>query len=340
MLEREKMRQKSRRGTDKVIHVVFGPGGGRVEPRVEQQESAAAIATELPDTREPITDLFSGSEVTRLLGLSAARLRTLDRAGIVSPGGRRRGRRAYTFADLIALRTAQGLLARRVRLRDVTRAVAALQRSLPKVTRPLAELRVVSDGQRVVVRSQEGSYEPLTGQMLLDLEIKSLRDDVVRVLRPAAGKERSKTAYSLYVRASQLDEDPTTMKEAETLYRQALELDPWLAIAYTNLGNICFRKGEEADAEKLYHRALEIDVKQPEAQYNLGYIMLERGKAVDAIPYFLCAIEADPRFADAYFNLAMAYEGIGDAAKARPCWKHYLELEPAGTWAEIARKHL
>jgi len=204
----------------------------------------------------------------------------------------------------------------------------------------LAELRIVSDGQRVVVRSQEGAYEPLTGQMLLDLEVKTLRDDVVRVLRPAAGKERARTAYSLYVRASQLDEDPATMKDAEALYREALELDPWLAIAYTNLGNICFRKGEEVDAEKLYHRALEIDARQPEAQYNLGYIMLERGKAVDAIPYFLGAIEADPRFADAYFNLAMAYEGTGDAAKARPCWKHYLELEPAGTWAEIARKHL
>jgi tetratricopeptide (TPR) repeat protein len=191
-----------------------------------------------------------------------------------------------------------------------------------------------------VVRSQEGTFEPLTGQMLLDLEIKSLRDDVVRVLRPAAGKERAQTAYNLYVRASQLDEDPATMKDAEALYREALELDPWLAIAYTNLGNICFRKGEEVDAEKLYRRALEIDARQPEAQYNLGYIMLERGKAVDAIPYFLGAIEADPRFADAYFNLAMAYEGIGDAVRARPCWKHYLELEPAGTWAEIARKHL
>lgn len=335
------MRQKNRRGTDKVIHVVFGPGGGRVEGRPPRTEGAVAKAEQdLPDTREPITDMFSGTEVARLLGFSAARLRTLDRAGVVSPSGRRRGRRAYTFGDLIALRTAQTLLARKVRLRDVTRAIAALQRSLPKVTRPLAELRVVSDGQRVVVRSQEGSFEPLTGQMLLDLEIKSLRDDVVRVLRPAAGKERSQTAYNLYVRASQLDEDPATMKDAEALYRQALELDPWLAIAYTNLGNICFRKGEESDAEKLYRRALEIDARQPEAQYNLGYIMLERGKAVDAVPYFLGAIDADPRFADAYFNLAMAYEGIGDAVRARPCWKHYLELEPAGTWAEIARKHL
>jgi Tfp pilus assembly protein PilF len=334
------MRQKNRRGTDKVIHVVFGPGGGRVEARPRTEGAAAKAEQNLPDTREPITDLFSGTEVSRLLGFSAARLRTLDRAGVVSPSGRRRGRRAYTFGDLIALRTAQTLLARKVRLRDVTRAIAALQRSLPKVTRPLAELRVVSDGQRVVVRSQEGTFEPLTGQMLLDLEIKSLRDDVVRVLRPAAGKERSQTAYNLYVRASQLDEDPATMKDAEALYREALELDPWLAIAYTNLGNICFRKGEESDAEKLYRRALEIDARQPEAQYNLGYIMLERGKAVDAVPYFIGAIDADPRFADAYFNLAMAYEGIGDAVKARPCWKHYLELEPAGTWAEIARKHL
>jgi tetratricopeptide (TPR) repeat protein len=334
------MRQKNRRGTDKVIHVVFGPGGGRVQPPGQAVDSTSGALLGAPEAREPITDLFSGTEVTRLLGLSAGRLRSLDKAGIVSPSGRRRGRRAYTFSDLIALRTAQGLLDRRVRLRDVNRAVAALQRSLPKVTRPLAELRVMSDGQKVIVRSHEGTYEPLTGQMLLDLEIKELRDDVVRVLRPAAGKERSKTAYNLYVRASQLDEDPNTMKEAETLYRQALEIDPWLAIAYTNLGNICFRKGEEADAEKLYHRALEIDARQPEAQYNLGYIMLERGKAVDAVPYFLGAIQADPRFADAYFNLAMAYEGIGDAQKARPCWKQYLELEPSGTWAEIARKHL
>src|SRR5205823_352056 len=95
----------------------------------------AALAA--PETREPITDLFSGAEVARLLGLSSGRLRSLDRAGIVSPSGRRRGRRAYTFSDLIALRTAQGLLERKVRLRDVSRAVAALRRSLPKVTQPL-----------------------------------------------------------------------------------------------------------------------------------------------------------------------------------------------------------
>ena len=35
----------------------------------------------------------------------------------------------------------------------------------------------------------------------------------------------------------------------------------------------------------------------------------------------------------------MAYEQAGEPAKARPCWRKYLEIEPTGTWAEIARKH-
>jgi tetratricopeptide (TPR) repeat protein len=176
--------------------------------------------------------------------------------------------------------------------------------------------------------------------MLLDLEVKSLRDDVVRVLRPSAGRERARTAYELYLKASQLDEDPLTMDDAERLYRQAVQLDPWLGIAYTNLGNIRFRRHDTEGAEQLYRKALEIDGRQPEAQYNLGYVMLERGQPQLSIPLFLGAIEADPKFSDAYFNLAMAYEQIGETQKARPFWKSYIGLEPSGTWTEIAKRHL
>lgn len=322
---------------DKVIHVVFGPGGGRV---ASVQPPKLPPLPELPSGREPLTDLFTRNEIARLLAMTPGRLRTLDRAGVVAPSGRRKGRRAYTFSDLIALRTAQSLLASRVRLRDVTRAVAALKKSLPRVTRPLQELRIVSDGQRLVVRTQDGAFEPVSGQLVLDLEIKALRDDVVRVLRPSAGRERARTAYELYLRASQLDEDPETMDEAERLYKEAVDLDPWLAIGYTNLGNIRFRRHDPQAAEALYRKALDIDARQPEAQYNLGYVMLERGRPDLSVQLFLGAIEADPKFSDAYFNLAMAYEQVGDSAKARPYWKSYIALEPAGTWTEIARRHL
>ena len=323
---------------EKIIHVVFGPGGGRMQHRADGATRGDAPPADA--SREPLTDLFSCGEISRLLDITPARLRTLDRAGVVSPTARRRGRRAYTFSDLIALRTAQSLLQQRVRLRDVTRAVTALRKSLPKVTRPLQELRIVSDGERVVVRSQDGAFEPLTGQMLLDFEVKTLRDDVVRVLRPSAGRERARTAYELYLRASQLDEEPASMDEAERLYREAIQLDPWLAIAYTNLGNIRFRRQDGSRAEELYKKALEIDARQPEAQYNLGYVMLERGEPDASIPLFLGAIESDPKFSDAYFNLAMAYEQVGESQKARPYWKSYIMLEPSGTWTEIAKRHL
>src|SRR6187549_53336 len=333
-----KLMGRRKQRDDKIIHVVFGPGGGRTQ-RLRERPSDA-LAQPADGSREPLTDLFTGSEIARLLTISPTRLRTLDRAGVVSPTGRRLGRRAYTFSDLIALRTAQTLLDQRVRLRDVTRAIGALKRSLPKVTRPLQELRIVSDGQRVVVRTQDGAFEPLTGQMVMDLEVRSLRDDVVRVLRPSAGRERARTAYELYLRASQLDEDPATMDDAERLYGEAIGLDPWLAIAYTNLGNIRFRRHDAEAAESLYKKALEIDARQPEAQYNLGYVMLERGKPSQSVPLFRGAIEADPKFSDAYFNLAMAYEQIGETGKARPFWKSYIALEPSGTWTEIARRHL
>jgi len=349
------MRKKDRRRVNestpsKVIHVVFGPGGGRIEPleatdatRAPSSKTLGREATSdapVPSSREPVSDLFTLTEVAKLLLVSTGRLRALDKSGVVSPTGRRRGKRAYTFQDIIALRAARDLLRKKVRLKDVARAIESIRKAIPKVTRPLAELSIVSDGTRVVLRSTAGSYEPITGQMLLDFDVRSLRDDVVRVLRPSAGRERARTAYDLYVRASQFDEDPATLDEAERLYRRAIELDPWLAIAYTNLGNICFRRGEEAEAEKLYNKALLIDVEQPEAQYNLGYVMLERGEADLAIGHFRGAIKHDPRFADAYFNLAMAYEQTGRADDARPCWRKYLDIEPTGTWAEIAKRHL
>jgi tetratricopeptide (TPR) repeat protein len=227
-----------------------------------------------------------------------------------------------------------------VRLRDVAQAIGVLRATLPRVTRPLQELRIVGDGRRVVVRSDAGSFEPLTGQMVLDFEVQSLQDDVVRLLRPETGSARARTAYDLYVQASTLDESAQTYDQAEDLYDRAIRLDPSLAIAYTNLGNIRFRRGDEPGAEKLYRRAIEIDPHQPEAHYNLGYVMLERGEARIATDHFSRALEGDPRFADAHFNLAMAWEQVGEHTRARIHWRKYLDLEPSGTWSNIAREHL
>jgi tetratricopeptide (TPR) repeat protein len=318
-----------------VIHVAFGFGGGRIQERVEKPKLDASSE----DAVEPQLDLFSAKEVEKLLGLEVSKLRSLDKAGIVSPSGLRKGKRAYTFSDLIALRATHDLLKQEVKLREVARAIAALRKTLPRVTRPLQELRITSDGRKVIVRSQGSAFTP-AGQLLFDFSVDTLERDVVRVLRPETADARARTAYDLYLRASKLDESAERYQEARELYERAISLDPFLAIAYTNLGNLLFRTGDQSAAELLYCRALEIDPKQPEARYNLGYLMLERSKYAAAIDHFQSAVHLDPQFADAHFNLAMTYQAVDDHERARRYWKKYLELEPTGTWADIARDHL
>jgi tetratricopeptide (TPR) repeat protein len=170
------------------------------------------------------------------------------------------------------------------------------------------------------------------------------------ILRPTFGKPATthptrqavvtyrnpERAFSLYLEASQLDEHEATLHQAERLYRHAIALHPDFALAITNLGNVCFRLGREDEAVALYAQALDIDPKQPEAAYNLGRVMDDEPER--ALPYFEQAIRNDPKFAGAVFSLALCLEALNRDASEH--WRRFLELEPTGTYALIAREHL
>ncbi len=321
---------------DNVIHVSF------------QEGKRITLAPAAPEPREvrprtgdddPITELYSQKEVSRLFDVSVGRLRHWDRSEFVRPSGTRGKRRCYTFQDLIRIRTALGLLDQGIALRHVRASVEALRVALPKVTRPLSSLRVVAEGGAVVVKNEVGSFEPVTGQQLLDFAVDDLREDVVRVLRHETRPVDRRAAYELYLEACRLDEHEDGWDLAEELYRRALGLDPALVTSFINLGNLRFRRGDVKEARTLYENALRVDPAQPEAHYNLGFLALEAGNADDAISRFESALEEDPAFADAHFNLALALEDVGREGAASH-WEAYLSLCPSGEWADVARTRL
>ncbi|MAC25956.1 MAG: MerR family transcriptional regulator [Sandaracinus sp.] len=328
---------------DNVIHVVFGPDGGyRISPALET-EAPAPIREPAPAPKEhddPLADLYSRAEVARLFGLTEGRLRYWDRTDFLGPSARRGRRRYYTFQDLIGVRVAKGLLDAGIPLQEVRRSLSAIRDALPKVVRPLSELRVIAEGHAMLVRDEAGTFEPQTGQLVLDFSVETLKDDVVQKLRqePTPGERRQ--AYARYLEGCRLDEEEATWAQAEQAYRDALALDPALASAYTNLGNLRYRQGDEPGAIALYRRALEVDAEQPEALYNLGFLEAEHGRPQGALPYFEKAVASDPGFADAHFHLAAAYEAVGRPGAAGPHWQAYLELEPSGEWADEARRRL
>src|SRR5882672_5357120 len=97
------------------------------------------------------TNEYSVKDVARLFDLQEARVRYWAQTGIVGPSVRRSGRAFYTFGDLIGIKVAKDLLEQGLTLQAVRKNLESLRATLPSVERPLTELRIVCDGDRLVV---------------------------------------------------------------------------------------------------------------------------------------------------------------------------------------------
>lgn len=325
---------------DNIIHVDFGHRVRDTRGARRFLPARADAVAPAPHSRDPLADLYSVRDVAKLFGLSASRLRYWERSGFIQRSVQLGRQRFYSFEDLIGIRAAKELLQEGIALQSVRRSVEALRASLPRGARPLSSLRIVADGHALIVRGEQGTFEPATGQLRLDFEVKELRDDVVRVLRRSGRQNDLSAAHQHYLEGCRFDEDERSFERAEAAYRRAIELDPSLANAFTNLGNLMYRRARFDEAQNFYVRALQLDPDQPEAFYNLGFLLYDKGDVASAILNFKRALRSDPSFADAHFNLAMALTDAGERDEARVHWETYLKLDPESPWAEIARQHL
>ncbi len=59
-----------------------------------------------------------------------------------------------------------------------------------------------------------------------------------------------------------------------------------------------------------------------------------------ALRHYQAALQADPLHADLHVNIALVYERLQLERKGRDHWRRYLQLEPTGAWAEVARQRI
>jgi tetratricopeptide (TPR) repeat protein len=290
-----------------------------------------------PGSEQP---LLSYRDVAGLLGLDESRLRYWSQTGLCGPSVRRSGRQYFTFTDLVQVKAAKELVERGVPVQRVRRAIDALRATLPQLDRPLERLRVCSDGERVVVLEQEAAFEPATGQLVMEFELAPLSDDAARVvgLPTRSCADDVESAYATFASAVAA-EDAGDDAAAERFYTRALELDPALAAAHTNLGNILHRRGQRGDARERYERALTLDPEQTEARFNLANLLDELGEQELALAEYRRVVAASPDFGDGHFNLARALEKAGRRVEARVHYARYLELDPGeNEWVAAAHQ--
>ena len=302
-------------------------------------------------------ELYSIRDVSRILAVQESRLRYWMQTGFVGPTVRKGGRFYYTFNDLIAVKSAKDLLATGMPLQRVRKNVEALKHALPGDTHPTTKLRVCCDGETVLALADDVAFQPITGQVVMAFSLPSFGEHVTATLAmpratapepaavPAAIQDGpteangGSTAYRHFVEACAA-EDRGDSDTAEHLFRLAIELEPRMAAALTNLGNLVYRQGELHEARRLYERALEHDPAQPEARYNLANLLEDLGDTELAISEMRRVCAAAPEFADAHYNLGIMLAQVGGTAQARRYLERYLELDAASVWAGHARSYL
>ena len=298
-------------------------------------------------------ELYSIRDVARILAVQESRLRYWMQTGFVGPTVRKGGRFYYTFCDLVAVKSAKDLLAADIPLQQVRKAVTALKKTLPEDAHPTSKLRVCSDGETIVALAEDRAFEPVSGQVVMAFTLPSFGQHITETLAmprvdpsaPQAVEDSpteangGTTAYRFFVEACAAEDrgDSTT---AEHLFRQAVDLEPNMAAALTNLGNLVYRQGELEEARKLYERALEHDPLQPEARYNLANLLEDLGETELAISEMRRVCATAPDFADAHYNLGLMLAHVGGAAQAKMHLERYLELDGGSEWAIHARTYL
>lgn len=287
-------------------------------------------------------NLYSAVQVEKFLGIPVGRLRYWSRKGLVVPSGRCGRLRYYTFQDMVALKAASGLMESGLAARHIARALRAIRRRLPNRQAPLSELRLAGEGKTVVVNDDDHRFEAESGQIVLNFDLEELQRQVVELIHPAhrPGSSQRQAAFDAYLEGCRLEVEPEALDDAEHAYRRAIENDPQLACAYTNLGNIRYLVGAVDDARALYEKAVELEPEQPEAHYNLAFLTSEEGDLGRAIELFERTLSLDPEFADAHFNLAMALIESGRTRQAQRHLSAYLSLEPNGPLSDLAREEL
>jgi tetratricopeptide (TPR) repeat protein len=81
-------------------------------------------------------------------------------------------------------------------------------------------------------------------------------------------------------------------------------------------------------------------VKEPDVFFNIGVNLINANRPDDAIVYFGKAVTLDPAYADGYFRRGLAHLQRERSAEAKADLKKFVELQPTGAQADLARKAL
>ncbi len=266
----------------------------------------------------------------RILRLHTRQLAAWERAGLVAVTEH------YSFEHLVQLRKLRDLCATRITVKSIRASVDAMQKA-GGMRNPLLEAGTVRRGSRLVFRHSGSLVDAVTQQLVFDFEMDGQPQSLSVCTGGQTAARRAAEAQEMFLRAVQLEENPTTIPQAQRLYEDLLLAEPRHAAASINLGTIYYNQRLYNRAEEMYRSATMIDPEYALAFFDLGNVLDELQRLNEAVAAYQRAVILVPQYADAHYNLALAYERQGEHRRALRHWLTYVRLDPVGPWASHAK---
>jgi tetratricopeptide (TPR) repeat protein len=134
--------------------------------------------------------------------------------------------------------------------------------------------------------------------------------------------------------------DADDHRQAETLARRLVQVEPDNADAWQLLGAACRGQGQRVEAVAAYREALRIQPEHAEALLALGIALAEQGQRDEAIPLLRSSCRLRPDSAPARYNLGVALAQHGQAGEAEAVIRDALRLAPGYAAAHYALGNL
>lgn len=115
---------------------------------------------------------------------------------------------------------------------------------------------------------------------------------------------------------------------AVELIKKAIALNGVAPTFYNNLGNAFQELEQLTTAIECYQRALTLEPQFAEAHNNLGNVFILQGSLIEAVACFQRALSLNPNYVNAYKNLGIALNELGKFAEAIHCYQRALGLNP------------
>lgn len=303
-----------------------------------QQGVPLALVTEeqwlqslnLTDAALGIRQRFTTGQMADALRIHRSRLDRWIATGLVRPVDESSGVPLFDFRQVTAGRTLADLVQSGIKLRNIQRAVTKLNRWLPDVVQPLAELSVTEDARRLIVRTPDGREAEASGQLLFDFDAPS----ETASLRYA----RSETESEAFLRAVTYEQERPC--EAAEIYRQLIDQHGPHATLYFNLGNALYAAEDIESARHAFSEATRMQPRHAGAWNNLANVLAELDRLEEACLAYRQALALDARSPDAHFNLAETLVELGRAGEAVLHWRAYLACDSDSVWADYARERV